>query len=487
MRKAAGLAGNNADWADDVDIVSVTEDSRRVVPGSLFVAAPGVHADGHDYAGAAVKGGAVAILGSRPRTRSLHGVPYLYSDKPREALGVIAQALHGNPSESMTVLGVTGTNGKSSTVSIIGRILELAGHSPAEFGTLGYTIGGHRETAPHTTPFGEDLAALFARAHDAGHTHVVMEVSSHSLEQERVAGIDYDVAAFTNLTQDHLDYHGTMDEYRRAKLMLFERITGPKKFTVVNSDDPSAAHFAGASSVQCYTYGRDGQCRAENVRHEIEGTRFKVRTPWGACDIEMALLGNHNVSNALCAISVCAGLGISLPGIAAGIGQVQRVPGRFDRVLAGQPFHVVVDYAHTDDGLKNVLSAAREVCSKRVICVFGCGGDRDRTKRPKMGRVAGLMSDFAIITSDNPRTEDPDKIIEEIEPGIIDAGRKRDRDYLVMADRAAAINAAISMADPGDLVMIAGKGHEDYQILGTRKIHFDDREVATEAIQKCWK
>jgi UDP-N-acetylmuramoyl-L-alanyl-D-glutamate--2,6-diaminopimelate ligase len=461
-----------------VSVTAVTEDSRRAAPGTLFVAARGERADGHDFAGAAVAQGAVAIAGGRDGLRECCGVPYLRVAHPRKALGLLAHRLHGDPSKHMTVVGITGTNGKSSSVLLIQHILESNGHPTAAFGTLGYRIAGETLEAKHTTPFGEELAGVFARARAAGVTHVAMEVSSHALEQERVAGIDFDAAVFTNLTQDHLDFHKDMESYRRAKLLLFERIEGPGRFTVVNADDPSAPHFIEASRVPCHTYGEKGDCRATGIELRVNRTLFTAETPWGAQRIEMSLLGRHNVSNALGVIAVCAGLGLGLDRIAEGLATMPTVPGRFEHVDAGQDFQVIVDYAHTEDGLRNVLRAARAICSGRILCVFGCGGDRDRTKRPKMARAAAELADFSIITSDNPRTEDPEKILLDVEAGMKVAGMARDRDYLVILDRAQAIGRAIGLAKPGDLVLIAGKGHEDYQILGTERIHFDDREVA---------
>jgi UDP-N-acetylmuramoyl-L-alanyl-D-glutamate--2,6-diaminopimelate ligase len=435
------------------------------------------------YAAQAVATGAAAIVGDRRGLTTLEGVPYLFAESPRKALGVIAHALVGDPSKSMTVIGVTGTNGKSSTVLMTQRVLETCGLGAGVIGTIGYDVGGGHIPAPHTTPFGEDLADLFRRAREAGKTHMVMEVSSHSLDQDRVAGIEFDVAEFTNLTQDHLDYHLNMDEYRRAKLKLFESIEGPGRFTVVNTDDPSARYFIEASKTPCHTYGREGECRAENVRIRPSGMHFDVKSPWGAHGIEMTLLGHHNVSNALGVISICCGLGLPLEDVAKGIASLPCVRGRFERVDAGQDFHVVVDYAHTDDGLLNVLRAAREICDGRVLVVFGCGGDRDKTKRPKMARAAATLSDFALVTSDNPRSEDPLAIIADIEAGMKDCGKQRDEDYLVIPDRAEAIRRAIKMARLGDLVMIAGKGHEDYQILGDKRIHFDDVEEAKKALE----
>jgi len=382
----------------------------------------------------------------------------------------------------MTVVGITGTNGKSSTAFLTQAVLRHAGHACANFGTLGYEIAGHCLPAAHTTPFAEELAHIFKKANDAGLSHVVMEVSSHALEQQRVAGIEFDVAAFTNLTQDHLDYHHDMDNYRQAKLQLFHELTGAGRFTVVNADDPSAQAFIAASKVPCHSFGRAGQCRALRIRTSMGSTQFHLLTPWGEAEVALKLLGRHNTSNALCAAAICGGMGMPVDRIAEGLAALQSVPGRFEPVDAGQDFFVIVDYAHTADGLRNVLQAARELTKGRVITVFGCGGDRDKGKRPKMGAVAAKLSDFAILTSDNPRTEDPHRIILDVEVGLQRAGKRKKDDYLVIERRQDAIRQAISMARPADLVMIAGKGHEDYQILGTNRIHFDDREVARAAL-----
>lgn len=457
---------------------SVTEDSRAVAQGALFVAALGEQVDGHAFVSDAKARGAVAVLGELTCIDDLAGLPYISVPHARLALGLVAHALAGDPSRAMTVVGVTGTNGKSSTVALIHHVFEACGIRAAHFGTLGYALDGETLSASHTTPFGETLAELFGKARDAGCTHIVMEISSHALEQERVAGIEFDVGAFTNLTQDHLDYHGSLEAYLASKLRLFERIEGPERFTVVNREDPAADKFVEASAVSCMTFGEGGDCVATNIRHEMQRTLFDLRSPWGEAQISLSLLGLHNVSNALCAITVCGGLGLPLDGIVSGIESLQNVPGRFERIDEGQDFQVVVDYAHTEDGLRNVLQAARELCGERVLVVFGCGGDRDRGKRPKMAAAAAELADFSVITSDNPRSEDPEQILVDVERGMQRAGKEKERDYLVIGDRAEAIAHAIAMAKPGDFVMVAGKGHEDYQIIGTERIHFDDREVA---------
>jgi UDP-N-acetylmuramoyl-L-alanyl-D-glutamate--2,6-diaminopimelate ligase len=309
-----------------------------------------------------------------------------------------------------------------------------------------------------------------------------MEVSSHALDQERVAGITFNVGVITNVTQDHLDYHATMDAYAAAKTKLFSKLRGDKAFGVVNLDDPYANRFRAALTARCVTYGTGGDYRAEDVSIAADGSRFTLITPTGSARVRSALAGRHNIANVLAATAVAGGLGLTFEQIVAGIEGFTSVPGRFERVEAGQDFFVVVDYAHTDDGLRNVLATARELGPKRLIVVFGCGGDRDKGKRPKMGAVAAELGDYVIVTSDNPRSEDPAQIVSEIEAGVR-VKRANGAHYEVIVDRERAINRAIGMAERGDLVMIAGKGHEDYQILGTNRIHFDDREVARAALE----
>lgn len=468
----------------DVEYTGVTEDSRRVQPGFIFVAVSGGRHDGHEYIPQAQAQGAVAVVGDKSPAAAAASLPYLRLPQPRKAAGILAHAFAGEPTAHMQVIGITGTNGKGSTAFLVHAILTRAGLRAANFGTLGYQFPSGVQEASHTTPFGEDLAALFARAREERCSHVVMEVSSIALDQERVAGIHFHAAAFTNLTQDHLDYHKDMESYLGAKLKLFERVHGAGACTVVNVGDDAADVFIAASQVPCVTFGKGGDVKAQKLEHEFTGTAFELKTPWGKADAQIRLLGKHNVQNALCAVALCGGLGIELDKIVDGLQALDRVPGRFEAVDAGQNFFVIVDYAHTEDGLLNVLKAARKLCDKRLIVVFGCGGDRDKTKRPKMGAVAGELGDFCIVTSDNPRTEDPHRILLDVELGVQRAGAKKGDDYLVIENREEAIHRAIAMARKGDLVMIAGKGHEDYQILGTTKIHFDDREVALAALKK---
>lgn len=464
-------------------VLGIAEDSRAVKAGDLFVAVSGGKVDGHDFAAQVAASGAVAILGNRTGVTELAGLPYIHAEYPRRAAALVAHRLAGDPTKSLAVVGITGTNGKSSTALLVQTILRHAGHPTSNYGTLGYEIAGTTHPAAHTTPFGHELARLLQLSVEGGDTHVVMEVSSHALAQERVAGIHFRGAAFTNLTQDHLDYHETMDAYRDAKLKLFRGLSGTEAFAAVNLADPAARYFIEASPVRVIGYGPGGQVSARAIKIGLARTEFTLVSPDGEAPVSLKLLGMHNVQNALCAAAIGHGLGLSVCQIAAGLGEVARVPGRFDAVDCGQDFHVIVDYAHTEDGLKNVLEAARALCTGRIITVFGCGGDRDRGKRPKMGRCAATLSDFCVLTSDNPRSEDPHMILLDVEVGLQRAGKRKDDDYVVIEQREEAIRHAIGLAKKGDLVMIAGKGHEDYQILADRTIHFDDREVAACALE----
>ena len=467
----------------DLEFLSITEDSRRVSPGALFVAVAGGRVDGHDFVERARAAGAVAIVGEREASSGQGGVPYIHVPHARAALGRVAHRLRGDPSQAMTVVGVTGTNGKSTVVHLIGELLRGAGHTVGQFGTLGYRIAGKSANAPHTTPFGEELARLFGEARDAGCTHIAMEVSSHALAQDRVAGIAFDGAVFTNLTQDHLDYHADLEEYFEEKMKLIEGVAGDDPFVVVNCDDSWGRRAAERASVETYTFGETGDCRAENATIAHDGISFRFLSPWGSAEVTTPLMGRHNLSNILAAASVCGRLGVAVEAMAESLRTIEAAPGRFELIDEGQDFRLIVDYAHTEDGLRNVLSAARGICSGRILTVFGCGGDRDRAKRPAMAAAVAELSDFGIVTSDNPRTEDPDRILLDMEVGFQRSGKKKGTDYRVIPDRAEAIEAAVNMARPGDLVMIAGKGHEDYQIFGSGRIRFDDREVARTALE----
>jgi UDP-N-acetylmuramoyl-L-alanyl-D-glutamate--2,6-diaminopimelate ligase len=472
-----------------VVITDVTDDSRAVIPGALFVAVKGERVDGHEYLQAAIRQQAGAVVVQRGGGAE---VPTVLVKNSRRALGLLGSGFHGNPSAKLRVIGITGTNGKTTTTYICKSLLESRGTPMGLVGTVAYVVGKEIVPASHTTPGAVELQRLFGRMVKAELAGVVMEVSSHALALDRTAGVEFDVAVFTNLTQDHLDFHGTMEEYFRAKVRLFSdlspegRKTGTKR-AIINTDDPRGEAVRAACSVPVWTYGihNKADLRAEALRLTTQGTVFTLKAPVGSVEIESQLVGEHNVYNLLAAIGVALHEGMDLDQIRASIGTVTHVPGRFERVEAGQDFTVVVDYAHTDDALTRLLTAAQALRTGRIITVFGCGGDRDRTKRPKMGRVAVRFSDVVVLTSDNPRTEDPNSILAEVEVGVQDALTQRpDVVYALVPDRRLAIERAIREARPGDMVLIAGKGHEDYQIIGTTKFHFDDREVAREAVLK---
>jgi UDP-N-acetylmuramoyl-L-alanyl-D-glutamate--2,6-diaminopimelate ligase len=473
----------------DREIAGVTDDSRRVSPGGLFVAVKGTQSDGHRYLGQAVAAGAGAVVvdaGCVPAgALDALGVPVVEVRDSRHALGVLAGRFQGDPSRRLKMIGVTGTNGKTTTTYLCKSVLEAAGAKVGLIGTVAYLIGNERIEAVHTTPGAVELQGLFRRMVDAASDAAVMEVSSHALALDRTAGCVFGTAVFTNITQDHLDFHVDMEDYFHAKLRLFAGL-GPDGRAIVNVDDPSGARVAAATRARVWSYAveRPADLRAEDVRVTLEGVRFTARTPAGTVALRSPLVGRHNVYNILAAVGVGLEQRIPLPTIAAGIANLTNVPGRFERVEAGQPFTVVVDYAHTEDALYRLLTTAEAVTTGRIITVFGCGGDRDRGKRPKMGRVGAVYSDVVVVTSDNPRTEDPEAIINEIIPGVEAGLRETGRGrYVVRVDRYAAIQEAVRMAQPGDLVLIAGKGHETYQIVGKDRHPFDDRVVARAAIE----
>lgn len=472
----------------DVGITQLTDDSRQVKPGMLFVAVKGERVDGHQFVSQAIKAGASAVI----LQQDVPGlaVPTVRVADSRRALGILGSAFHANPSGRLRMIGVTGTNGKTTTTYLCRSILESAGRDVGLIGTVAYEIGDERIPASHTTPGALELQQLLARMAAAKMHAAVMEVSSHALALDRTVGCEYDVAVFTNLTQDHLDFHRSLDDYFAAKLRLFTGLNneGRKSNTkraIVNLDDPRGGRIVNAVSVPVWTYGlgSGADLRAEDVQMSASGTTFTLMTPIGRARVESQLVGEHNIYNTLAAIGVGLHEGLSLETVCRGVASVRNVPGRFERVHAGQPFTVVVDYAHTEDALVRLLSAAEQLKTGRIITVFGCGGDRDRTKRPKMGRAAVERSDVVVLTSDNPRTEDARAILREVEVGVREALRARPQvRYLMIADRREAIRLAVREARPGDMVVIAGKGHEDYQIIGTTKQHFDDREEARAAI-----
>ena len=483
----------------DREVRDIAYDSRKVVPGSLFVAVRGFHSDGHQFIPQAVQQGAIAVVAEENRAGEGAGnLPVIPVVNSRAALAQIAAAFYGYPSRRLKLIGITGTKGKTTTSYLVRSIIEAAGHAAGLIGTIDYRVGNKVYPAPNTTPESLDLQRLLCEMADAHAGYCVMEVSSHALALGRTDGCVFETAAFTNLAQDHLDFHRDMDSYFRAKLLLFTALAAGRT-AVINADDAASAEIGQRTRATVYTFGMSGKADvrpAGEIGHGIGGLSFAVRTPNGVVAVESPLVGKHNVYNILAAIGVGVSQGFSSDAIARGIKSMRAVPGRMEKVEVGQPYGVIVDYAHTEDSLVHLLDAVREVAEGRVIALFGCGGDRDRTKRPKMGAAVVKGSDIAIVTTDNPRTEDPLAIIGEIESGMAAAGIKvpfpgRMPDnlsgktpYLVIPDRRAAIAAAIGMARQGDVVVLAGKGHEDYQIIGDKKIHFDDREVAGEEIRK---
>ncbi|TKS59114.1 MAG: UDP-N-acetylmuramoyl-L-alanyl-D-glutamate--2,6-diaminopimelate ligase [Nitrospira sp.] len=472
----------------DVPVSAITDDSRAVRAGSLFVAVKGAQVDGHQFIPAAMKAGMAALVTQQPAADLL--IPVVRVTDSRKALGFLGSRFYGEPSSQIRMIGVTGTNGKTTTTYVCKVLLEALGRQVGLIGTVAYQIGKETKPAAHTTPGALELQQLLAKMVAGGCTTAVMEVSSHALAQDRISGCEYDVAVFSNLTQDHLDFHKTMEEYFQAKLRLFTGLTGthkPNKRAIVNADDPSGSRIEQLCPAPVWTYALRAKAdlRAEVVRLSLGGTTFTAATPAGSFPIESHLVGEHNVYNLLAAIGVALHEGATPDQVRQAVTQVTNVPGRFERVMAGQRFTVVVDYAHTEDALVRLLTAAQALKTGRIITVFGCGGDRDRGKRPKMGGAAVQYSDVVILTSDNPRTEDPLSILQEVEVGLTEALRQRPHvQYQKVADRREAISVAVREARPGDMVLIAGKGHEDYQIIGTKKFHFDDREVAREAIEQ---
>ncbi|MGA7908403.1 MAG: UDP-N-acetylmuramoyl-L-alanyl-D-glutamate--2,6-diaminopimelate ligase [Candidatus Sulfotelmatobacter sp.] len=473
----------------DPGVSGVEYDSRRVKPGSVFVAMRGEASDGNRFIDAAIGAGAVAVVTDSAAEKPREGVAWALVPHGRRALARLSANFYKKPAERIAITGITGTNGKSTTAFLLESILSAAGRKSALIGTVEYHVAGKILPAPHTTPEALELNRILNEALGHGATDAVMEVSSHALAQERVYGIPFDVAVFTNLTRDHLDYHGTMEEYFAAKRILFEGCgTDAPRAVVTNIDDQHGAQLAEFSrkrSAVVLQYGWErGDLHAEKIDIAPRGTRLDLVTPAGKFAVFSPLIGRVNVYNILAAAGAGIARGCGTDAIAHGIERLTRVPGRFERVDCGQPFTVVVDYAHTDDALRNLTALAREFVSRggtkgRVLTVFGCGGDRDRAKRPLMGEAAGRGSDFAVLTSDNPRSEDPLAIINDALVGLQKTGAK----YSVEADRRKAIGLAIGEARPGDIVLLAGKGHEKVQITREGSRPFDDVEVAREALR----
>ena len=469
-------------------VEGVAYDSRAVKRGDVFVALKGRLADGASFARQAIDRGAPAIVSEQPAAGDVE-VPWVQVTDARFALALLATEFYRHPSGEMRVVGITGTNGKTTTAYLLASIFEAAGIRCGILGTVAYRLGpgkADERDAARTTPESPDLQAMLREMVDRGCGACAMEVSSHALALQRVAGMRFAAAIFTNLTRDHLDFHADMDDYFRAKRRLFEMLP-PDAPALVNADDPRGAALVEAGG-RPVTYGiqRPADITTGPLSFSLAGLTFDVRTPRGTVRVRSALVGRPNVYNILAAVATATALDVPFDAIERGVAALAGVPGRFQLVSgAGDEVTVVVDYAHTDDALRNLLETARPLAAGRLITVFGCGGDRDRTKRPLMGAVAGRLSDLIVITSDNPRSEDPARIIEEIQRGITsDTRRDNAQSVLTIIDRRAAIAKAIEQARPGDLVLIAGKGHEKYQVIGERTLPFDDVEVAREALAR---
>ncbi len=476
------------------DVLGISYDSRKVRQGHLFVAIPGERDDGTKYVGQAVQHGAIAIV-AKTYDPAYRDVLQIIVDSPRLALAAMARAFYGNPSSKLTVIGITGTNGKTTTTYLIESIFTSASKRPAVIGTINYRFMDRRIKASNTTPESLDLDAMMSEFLVQGATDVIMEVSSHALDQGRVQGIDFDMGIFTNLTQDHLDYHRTMEDYYAAKALLFDKLLVAshkgKKFAILNGDDPWAGRIRVKRGIGVLRFGcsRQSDIKLLDSSSSLDGIGMRLSTPIGVMDLSSPLVGHYNTYNIMAAVAAAIVSNISAEHIRQGVKALDNVPGRVERIGNPRGVYAFVDYAHTPDALEKVLIALNELKKKRIMCVFGCGGDRDKGKRPLMGEIATRLADVAIVTSDNPRSEDPGAIMAAIEKGIRDAQRVvslRPGDcfeghvYTIIQDRRQAIRTALDVATSGDIVLVAGKGHEDYQIFSERTVHFSDREEITD-------
>lgn len=484
-RLAALIEGAQIIGDPDTIVTDIVQDSRQTSRGAMFVAMRGARVDGHSFIPEVIKKGAAVIMTEQaidpPAGTAVLKVPALDA-----ALQIVVPAFWDYPGRQLRMIGITGTNGKTTTSYLIRAILREAGRKTGLIGTIQILIGDKKLPVHNTTPNVVDLQRILAAMVDEGMEYAVMEVSSHALDQDRVAGCEFDTAVFTNLTQDHLDYHKTMENYRLAKAKLFAGLaagTKPGKTAVVNIDDEAGAFMLEHTTAERITYAikdEKADLRAVEVRLHASGADFAVQGGFGRIKLQLAITGLFNVYNVLGAVGAALAEEIPVGVIEKALTAFRGVPGRFELIDCGQPFAVVVDYAHTPDGLENILRTAREITPHHIITVFGCGGDRDKTKRPIMGRIAAELSDAVIATSDNPRSEDPASILDDVMTGVREKIGNKAVDEI--PDRRQAIFVAIAMAQPGDTVIIAGKGHEDYQILKDKTIHFDDREVAREAL-----
>lgn len=496
----AGIKGFEAQSDDmhlpgqEIEVTSLHYDTRTVKPGGLFVAIEGFSTDGHSYIQNAVAMGAVAVVSQKP---SAAPRPLIQVSDSRKALAVLADHFFGNPSRHLTLIGITGTNGKTTTAYLIENMLLAAGFQVGVIGTVNYRYKDKVFENPVTTPESLDLQRILAEMRSGGVTHVVLEVSSHAIDLSRIEGCRFDMGVFTNLTQDHLDYHGNMDRYWACKKRLFTQYLGFDKnpLAVINTESPQGLELVSDLTYPCITTGRspDNMVHSESSVIDLNGIRGSIASPRGSISFVSSLVGQHNLENILSAAGVGSALALSLDEIQTGIENTRSVPGRLERVSVVADRPVYVDYAHTPDALENVLKALQELAPERIVCIFGCGGNRDKSKRPLMGQIAATLSHLTIVTSDNPRSENPEDIIDEILPGVrcvcqneysakeLNQGFDQ-KGYCREPDRKRAIEIGIRAAKPGDTVLIAGKGHETYQIIGDTSKPFDDRAVARSAL-----
>lgn len=461
----------------NIEINKIEYDSRKVEKGDVFVAIEGYQTDGHRYIDSAVKNGAVAIVVQSKPANEL-SVPYVIAKDTRKALSLMASAYYDYPSKKMKLIGVTGTNGKTTVTYLVKSTLEFAGYKVGLIGTNQNMIGNKVLESERTTPESLELQKLFFDMANEGVNFVIMEVSSHSLYLDRVYGNEFYLGAFTNLTQDHLDFHGTMEDYAKAKAKLFKMCYKG----IINADDEYVKLISedATSKITKYGINKKSDISAKNIKFNQRGVLFEVETPFGSENIRLDIPGEFSVYNALCAIGICQAVGIGISDIAKALVLTKGVKGRAEVVSVATPYTVMIDYAHTPDGLENIISTIKGFCKGRVITVFGCGGDRDRTKRPKMGKIAGDLSDVCVVTSDNPRTEDPELIIKDVLEGMKDVKAE----YVAITNRTQAIEHAMKIAKEGDVVLLAGKGHETYQILKDKTIHYDEREIVKEVVKR---
>jgi UDP-N-acetylmuramoyl-L-alanyl-D-glutamate--2,6-diaminopimelate ligase len=479
-----GLEGASLDGDGGVEITGLEFDSRRVRPGAMFAALVGEKLDGNRFVETAIGAGAAAVMSERGKTASC-GASWVSVPDARRALAFLAKRWYGAPDEEMTVVGITGTNGKTSVAHLLQAILGHRYGPAGRIGTISYHTGRNELPAPLTTPEATDIFRMLREMREAGCRAAAMEASSHAIDRGRVEGIAFQAVVFTNLTRDHLDYHGDMESYYRVKRRIFRRRPDYNPVAVINADDEWGRRLLGETDLRAvsFAFEREADVIGTDLKLRLDGTRFTAAAAGRERELNSSLIGRPNAENILASFATACALGLDSDETAAAIAATPTVRGRLELVPTSKPFEVIVDYAHTDDALRRLLLTARELTpdGARVIVLFGCGGDRDRGKRPLMGRHAVSLADVAILTSDNPRSEDPMAIIREVEQGIAELGARR-AEYLMIPDRREAIRKAVSLARPRDLLLLAGKGHEDYQIIGDKRLHFDDREEALQAL-----